>query len=70
MTKLQKEQHLNSELAAKISEIGVELEEKKSEVGSVFWSIWNRPEGWTYQGKIFMKRSDLPKDKVIYLSDE
>lgn len=31
-TNLQREQHLNSELAAKISEIGVELEEKRTEL--------------------------------------
>ncbi len=29
---LQKEQHLNQELAAKLSDIGVELEEKKTQV--------------------------------------
>ena len=34
-TNLQRERHLNSELAAKISEIGVELEEKRTEVCSV-----------------------------------
>ena len=33
-TSLQKEQHLNTELASKLSEIGVELEEKKAEVGN------------------------------------
>ena len=31
-TNLQREQHLNAELAAKVSEIGVELEEKRTEV--------------------------------------
>ncbi|XP_065068791.1 golgin subfamily A member 2-like [Rhopilema esculentum] len=31
-TSLQKEQHLNTELASKLSEIGVELEEKKAEL--------------------------------------
>ena len=73
ISSLETERHMAKELAAKLSEMGVELEESKQLVGSVRWEklMWSFRSEYEYEIKYYFFQSIyIPRTKILPVADQ